>query len=99
MLSGLTYPGMVPSPGDSTSGVLYVGLGGADWRALDAFESEEYERVRVVPVAASGASFPAQTYLIPETYRHRVTDVPWDRARFERLHMHELVASRPTPDR
>lgn len=96
MLRGETYPGLVPGAGHSTLGVLYSGLREADWRALDAYESEEYARVRVELVAASGERLAALVYLIPEPLRHRVSEVPWDRERFERLHMDALLGSRPT---
>ncbi|MBO8184427.1 gamma-glutamylcyclotransferase family protein [Streptomyces spirodelae] len=39
------YPGLVPAPGQTASGLLLSGLSAREWRALDDFEDDEYELV------------------------------------------------------
>ncbi|MGI5352297.1 gamma-glutamylcyclotransferase family protein [Streptomyces sp. CA-250714] len=39
------YPGLVPAPGQTASGLLLSGLSPQEWRVLDDFEDDEYELV------------------------------------------------------
>ncbi|HZG05951.1 MAG TPA: gamma-glutamylcyclotransferase family protein [Streptomyces sp.] len=45
-LEGRPYPGLVPAGGTAT-GLLLTDLTPGEWRVLDAFEGEEYERRRL----------------------------------------------------
>ena len=94
---GQEYPGLVPlderrqEPGGvaaeplAVRGVLYDGLTDEAYRRLDAFEGEEYERVRVRvrEGAPDGAWRQAWVYRFRAAYRHRLAPGAWDPDRFE----------------
>ena len=75
---GETYPGMVPSPAVSVSGVLYLNLPEAVWPRLDVFEGEMYERMPVSVETEEGTVLPAETYVFRPEFAHRLTAGPWD---------------------
>jgi gamma-glutamylcyclotransferase (GGCT)/AIG2-like uncharacterized protein YtfP len=106
-LIGEIFPAVVAAAEqDRVSGVLYVGLDSDEWRRLDEFEGELYERravtvgvvgaesTSVAPVA--GASFaatrPAFTYVLRDGWRHRLAAAPWDPEAFARDHLDAFAA-------
>ncbi|MBO8195052.1 gamma-glutamylcyclotransferase [Streptomyces oryzae] len=52
-LAGRPYPGLVPAPGQTASGLLLSGLSPREWRILDDFEDDEYE---LVPLAVESGT-------------------------------------------
>ncbi|MGP3989974.1 gamma-glutamylcyclotransferase family protein [Streptomyces sp. 3N207] len=52
-LTGRPYPGLVPAPGQTATGLLLSGLSTHEWRVLDDFEDDEYE-LRRLPVDRDG---------------------------------------------
>jgi len=48
VIPGEDYPGAVLSAGSSMTGVVWKGVGAEDLARLDAFEGDQYERVRVL---------------------------------------------------
>ncbi len=44
---GADYPGIRPAAGCAVDGVVYLGVTEMAWQRLDAYEGDEYERVRV----------------------------------------------------
>jgi gamma-glutamylcyclotransferase (GGCT)/AIG2-like uncharacterized protein YtfP len=48
VIPGEDYPGAVLSAGSSMTAVLWEDVGAEDLARLDAFEGDQYERVRVV---------------------------------------------------
>ena len=48
VIPGEDYPGAVLSAGSSMTGVVWEGVGAEDLARLDAFEGDQYERVRVL---------------------------------------------------
>ncbi|MGP3976919.1 gamma-glutamylcyclotransferase family protein [Streptomyces sp. 8N114] len=52
-LAGRPYPGLVPAPGQTATGLLLSGLSTHEWRVLDDFEDDEYE-LRRLPVDGGG---------------------------------------------
>lgn len=48
VIPGEDYPGAVPSPGSVMMAVLWEGVSPADLARLDAFEGDQYERIRIV---------------------------------------------------
>lgn len=71
-MRGVHYPAVVSSRNDEVAGVLYDGLSEADFRNLDRFEGEEYERL-TVRVAASEA----EVYVLSDAWMHLAEDRPW----------------------
>jgi gamma-glutamylcyclotransferase (GGCT)/AIG2-like uncharacterized protein YtfP len=84
---GEVYPGIVPETGMQTHGMLYNGLGEAQLRRIDEFESDFYQRRRVVVSDADERPLQAWTYVVNPDARERLTDESWDRHLFEILHL------------
>jgi gamma-glutamylcyclotransferase (GGCT)/AIG2-like uncharacterized protein YtfP len=86
-LHGEVYPGIVPVQGAQTVGVMYAGIGGAALRRLDTFESDCYVRERVCVHDAAGRSLQAWAYVVRPDARALLSEQPWDRGQFERMHL------------
>ncbi len=54
-LADRPYPGLVPSPGHTATGLLLTGLSPAEWRALDDFEDDAYQLRRLTAEREPGA--------------------------------------------
>lgn len=89
---GQDYPGLQTAPGAVVPGRLYRDVDAAAWRRLDAFEGEEYERVRVDVMLAGGASVPAWVYRIRPEFAIRLLPGDWDVAAFEREGRERFIA-------
>jgi gamma-glutamylcyclotransferase (GGCT)/AIG2-like uncharacterized protein YtfP len=77
-LKGLSYPGLVPEAGATTSGLLYEGLEAVALRRLDRFEGELYVRRRVQVDLDADASAAGFVYVIKREHRAVLSDEPWD---------------------
>jgi gamma-glutamylcyclotransferase (GGCT)/AIG2-like uncharacterized protein YtfP len=92
---GEEYPGMVPAPRGTVSGVLYRALPDAAWARLDAFEGDRYARRQVSVILADGRSKAAWTYVFKPEHAHLLATGEWDfaaflgqgKARFEALYL------------
>ena len=72
------YPGIVAESSESsTAGRVLSGLSETDWKTLDAFEGDEYERLLVETTLESGETISAATYVFRDPAN--LTDEPWDR--------------------
>ncbi len=69
---GEHYPAVIPSPGDEVDGLLYDGLTDTDFRHLDRFEGEEYDRVTVCIGHVS-----VEVYVLAAQWRHLAEEKPW----------------------
>ncbi len=74
---GQAYPALVPSRGQSVSGIWYAGLPRHAWHALDLFEGEMYERIAVEVKSEDGQQLRAQTYLCKVAYRSLLEEEDW----------------------
>ncbi|NCT82532.1 MAG: gamma-glutamylcyclotransferase [Comamonadaceae bacterium] len=83
-VAGQDYPGLRPAPGGLVAGRLYRDVDAAAWARLDAFEGQEYERVRVDVSLAGGATAPAWVYRFRAEFATRLLPGDWDVAAFER---------------
>ncbi len=72
-VTGELYPAIVPAEREDVEGILYTGLTDADFRHLDRFEGEAYDRVEVQVGDAV-----AQVYLLAEHWRHIAEERPWN---------------------
>ena len=87
MVRDRVFPGILPAAGRQTPGTLYTGLGRLQLGRLDDFESDFYQRVRVMVTDTQERPCEAWVYVVrPEEYG-RLTDAAWDRAWFERMHL------------
>jgi len=88
---GEVFPGIVPEAGKQTRGVVYNGLGMAQLERLDAFENDFFARRRVVVSGVDERPLQAWAYVVRSEAREVLTDEPWDRARFELLHLQQFL--------
>ena len=92
-VEGESYPGLTPSVGAVTDGILYLNVDPLSVKRLDDFEGEMYERVEMQADGLDGESFPAHAYIIRAQYRDRLSSSKWDPARFEAEDLREFMAS------
>ena len=71
-VKGEHYPAVVSRDGGVVEGIVYSGLSVEDFRHLDRFEGEEYERMGR-PV--DGVE--AQVYVLGRNFRHMAEDAIW----------------------
>lgn len=81
------FPGILPRPGALTDGTLFYHITPAEWRKLDAYEADFYERRTVQVHSATGEPCPALAYVVPPPHQHALTNELWD-----------LNTYRPGPD-
>jgi gamma-glutamylcyclotransferase (GGCT)/AIG2-like uncharacterized protein YtfP len=91
-LKGESYPGLIPSKGAATEGVLYLGVDALSMNRLDDFEGELYERSQISAVALDGESLVAHAYVIKAECRDLLSSAPWDPDRFEAEDLREFMA-------
>lgn len=91
-LSGLSYPGIVPEPAARVTGVLYRGLGRAQWARLDAYEGAQYRRIPVWVDIGARQRWQAWTYVLQPRYYHRRSQRHWSLAQFRREQLHLYLA-------
>jgi gamma-glutamylcyclotransferase (GGCT)/AIG2-like uncharacterized protein YtfP len=85
---GEIFPAIVEGDAqDRVSGVIYLGLEDHDWRRLDRFEGDLYERRRVTVESRD-----AFTYVLAPPWRHRLASQPWDSDAFARDHLAAFLA-------
>jgi gamma-glutamylcyclotransferase (GGCT)/AIG2-like uncharacterized protein YtfP len=94
LIQGQTFPGAVPEPGESTSGVLYRDLDPVTMKRLDRFEDEFYEQRLVSVTTGSGESVPAFVYIVPEERTGILSREPWDEVQFAREHLVSFLSDR-----
>jgi gamma-glutamylcyclotransferase (GGCT)/AIG2-like uncharacterized protein YtfP len=85
------FPGIRPEPGATTQGVLYQGLGQLQLSRLDVFESDFYERIRVVVSDASERPCQAWAYVMRPESLDLLSGQSWEREWFERLYLREYL--------
>ena len=71
------YPGIIESPDDETSGILYRGMNDEDLKVLDLFEGELYERRLVQVNTEDGKSYDAWVYVISLKNKSYLTQETW----------------------
>lgn len=83
---GYDFPGLVPAdPSEIVPGLLYEGLSGDEFGALDDYEASMYDRV-IVEVELGGEDSPrtAFTYRVKEARRSELSDEIWSPSRARR---------------
>lgn len=96
-LSGCDYPAIAPLPGAQVAGVLYHGLGRAQWARLDRYEGHEYQRRRVWLESDTGQRLWAWTYVLRPRFYHRRVRQGWSLAQFRREKLYLYLANRHYP--
>ncbi len=83
LAAGAPYPGLCATPGESVQGVLLKGLTRAEMHRLDVYEDLSVYQLEDIAVRNSaGTEVTAKLYM--PTRRLRLTQTPWDIARWRR---------------
>ena len=89
---GGVYPVMLEAgPKAVVRGLVYRDVDDVVLIALDAYESNLYDRVRVVATLESGVSLDVQAYVLPSSRWQHSSGKPWDAATFARDHLKEYL--------
>ena len=59
-------------------GIVYLDVSDTDFRALDLFEGEIYDRESHMVIVEDGEKTIASVYVLKDTFYHMVDDVKWD---------------------
>lgn len=76
-VQGEDFPGILPCPAESVSGVLYHDLSDRAWQRLDRFEGALYRRQAVVVDIVGRGLVSAETYVIAPAYAQLLTKEEW----------------------
>jgi gamma-glutamylcyclotransferase (GGCT)/AIG2-like uncharacterized protein YtfP len=91
ILRGRRYPAIVAERSSSVEGCLSRDLDQRAVDKLDAFETEEYDRLRCTVSLADGKTVEAWTYVAGRLANP--TSVSWNLAAWQRNHKRELLRS------
>ena len=73
------YPGLIESPGENVSGLLFTGLQPEVLEVFDRFEGSDYERRNVRLTVGT-----AEAYFVRDACRDQLSDIRWDPEAFQR---------------
>ncbi len=79
---GQSYPGLRPEFGTHVWGRVVTGIGGRELLRLDGYEGTEYRRIRVPIMVVPERRFAVWVYVLRDEFLSRLSDEPWDYARF-----------------
>jgi len=86
-IKGAHYPAIFSSCDDDVAGVLYDGLSQADFRKLDRFEGQEYERLTVCVAVKE-----AEVYVLSPACMHLADGRSWHPDQMEAEHLEAFCA-------
>lgn len=95
-VAGQTFPGLIEdrfAPDSTVNGVLYGDLSAEEWRRLNEFEDDFYVLTEI-SVICEDKTVRALVYLVPETARAVLNDVPWNEDFFRERYLHRFVSGR-----
>ena len=88
------YPVMVSAEaGERVVGVVYRDLDPATFDALDAYESDLYERIAIEVKLDSGSALTCQAYVLPISRAGHASDERWDAAEFKQMWLADYLQS------
>jgi gamma-glutamylcyclotransferase (GGCT)/AIG2-like uncharacterized protein YtfP len=76
------YPGVVPDPTGTVTGLVYHTISLQGWSRLDAFEGEMYDRLPVTVRLGNHTEAQVFCYVFRPRFSHRLTATEWDYAAF-----------------
>lgn len=74
---GELYPGIIPREDYNVPGIVYRDVSSDEWRRLDDFEGELYERRKVQIMLPDGGTLWAGTYVVKPEFISRLAPVDW----------------------
>lgn len=89
-LTGVIFPGIVPTEGAFTDGLIVV-VDAEAMALLDAFEGTWYDRKSVTVEAGDGQKIAAEVYVLSERVRHLATGEPWELEIFLAADLHSFL--------
>ncbi|BBL70661.1 gamma-glutamylcyclotransferase family protein [Methylogaea oryzae] len=88
------YPGIRPSPGAVTTGLLYWGLDRRAWRRLDAFEDDDcYGKAIVTVLDGASRRHQAVAYAVKAKHYGALSALPWSAEKFRRQRLCVFLAA------
>jgi gamma-glutamylcyclotransferase (GGCT)/AIG2-like uncharacterized protein YtfP len=90
-LKGRIYPGITKVPNRSVDGCVYHGIDNPVLGLIDAFEADEYQRVRVTVTGTDGVLISANTYVITPAHSTLLTRQDWDLDGFVKKHLESYL--------
>ena len=82
LLVGSSYPGILATSGERTSGIAYESLDRRTFEILDDWEGDSYRRDEVRVTLTSGQTLRAYAYVLRPECAHLISDTPWDAEAF-----------------
>jgi gamma-glutamylcyclotransferase (GGCT)/AIG2-like uncharacterized protein YtfP len=76
-VKGKNYPGLIEQNGSTVEGRIYYDISEEDFVKLDAYEGEEYRRIKVPVFLASGKNTECFTYAFKREYFDKLTKNDW----------------------
>lgn len=81
------YPGILATHFGYVDGLLYYDIDAESLRRLDEFESEVYDRKKIVVHLAALDNVEAWTYVVAQRYKYLLSGEDWDLEQFKRQHL------------
>jgi len=91
LLINRDYPGIVRQTGQQVEGILYRGVTPKHLRILDRYEDDIYQRCTVKLITEESNTEQAWAYVIPDRYKHLLTQAPWNKNQFVKLHLKRFL--------
>lgn len=79
---GQSYPAVVAAHGSCVEGAVLFDLRDDEWRRLDAYEGELYERHMVAVTCNSAQTWTASCYVLRPHYARLFDPAPWSLSEF-----------------
>lgn len=76
------FPGITAMRRSRVSGMLLTGLEPKHLRLLDRYEGRMYRRIRTKTILPDKRTCSAWVYILSDSSRHEITDVPWNKQEF-----------------
>ena len=86
------YPGIVACDNGLVDGILNYAVDDRSLQRLDEFESEVYQRRRVIVQLSGAGNVEAWAYVIAPQYEHLLSKDAWDLETFKRQHLRRYLA-------
>ena len=91
LVSGQSFPGVTPSRGATTTGILYSNISPADLHRLDNYEGPLYKREKVKVSQQNGEENEAWCYIIQTAHRSKLSATPWNLRHFKQNHLDNFL--------
>jgi gamma-glutamylcyclotransferase (GGCT)/AIG2-like uncharacterized protein YtfP len=72
-----SYPGLIESPDEKTSGIIYFDVDEDDLKKLDSFEGDEYKKIKVKVKTIKNKKIICIAYLYKKKYKKFLSDEKW----------------------